>query len=168
MLLAAEEGESGGSGQRRLPPRRGGRRGRGEGGGARAPSLISVRGAMGVGCCSGDMMIDGVSRQGAAARFFEAGPRGERGRQGTDGSGPRASAGGLMRAPGPRRSDRGECLVAERAQGVMSPASDLAGDGERGPVTAEAVGDLAVVGVVGRARAGGALGRLEQRPAQQR
>src|SRR3712207_8532838 len=33
---------------------------------------------------------------------------------------------------------------------------------------AEPVGDLAVVGVIRRAGAGGAVGRLEQRPAQQR
>ncbi len=61
-----------------------------------------------------------------------------------------------MRAPG-LGSDRGEGFLAEGAQGVVRPPGDLAGDGEGGPVAAEPVGDLPVVGVIRRAGAGGAL-----------
>ena len=57
---------------------------------------------------SGDMMIDGVSRQGAAARSFEADRADAARRQGAGRSRPRASVGGLMRAPGVRvRPGRG-------------------------------------------------------------
>ena len=65
-------------------------------------------------------------------------------------------------------SGGGEGLVAERAQGVGGAADHLAGHRQGGPVAAEPVGDPPVVGVIGRAGAGGALGGLEQRPAQQR
>jgi hypothetical protein len=70
MLLAAEKDGIRSSGHRRLHS---GAWPVGAGiGGARAPGLISVHAAVGAGC--GDMMIDGVSRQDAAARSFEASP----------------------------------------------------------------------------------------------
>ncbi len=70
MLLAAEEDGVRGSGHRRLPVRRGGRWVQGSGWGARAPSLISVHGGISVIGCSGDMMIDGVSRKGCGRSVF--------------------------------------------------------------------------------------------------
>src|SRR5262249_41721134 len=63
--------------------------------------------------------------------------------------------------------DRGERLLAEFAQGVVRASAELAGDREAGAGVAEPLGDLEVVGVVGRAGAGRADGRLVERPAQQ-
>ncbi len=70
MLLAAEEDGVRGSGHGRLPVRRGGRWVQGSGWSARAPSLISVHGGISVIGCSGDMMIDGVSRKGCGRSVF--------------------------------------------------------------------------------------------------
>lgn len=67
-----------------------------------------------------------------------------------------------------RRVDRRESVVSELAQDVVGTAAEFACDGEAGAVVVEPLGDLAVVGVVGTATAGGALGRFEERPAQQR
>src|SRR5712692_5955661 len=63
--------------------------------------------------------------------------------------------------------DGGECFVAEFAQDVVGASAELAGDREAGAGVVEPLGDLEVVGVVGRAGAGGRDGRFEQRPAQQ-
>src|SRR6266487_5495141 len=63
--------------------------------------------------------------------------------------------------------DGGECFVAEFAQDVVGASAELARDREAGAGVVEPLGDLEVVGVVGRADAGGGYGRLEQSPAQQ-
>src|SRR6266508_1803870 len=63
--------------------------------------------------------------------------------------------------------DGGERFVAELAQDVVRPAAELAGNREAGAVVVDPRGNLQVVGVVGRAGAGGRQRRLEQRPAQQ-
>jgi hypothetical protein len=70
MLLAAEKDGVRGSGHGRLPVRRDGRWVQGSGWGARAPGLISVHGGISVIGCSGDMMIDGVSRKGCGRSVF--------------------------------------------------------------------------------------------------
>src|SRR5215207_1646696 len=57
-------------------------------------------------------------------------------------------------------------VVAELAQRVMRAAQQLAGDGEDGAVLAEALLELQVVGVVGRAGLAGRFGGLEGGPAQ--
>jgi hypothetical protein len=62
--------------------------------------------------------------------------------------------------------DGGERGVAEFAQEVVSAPAELARDREAGAVVVDPLPDLEVVGVVGRAGAGGALSGLEQRPAQ--
>src|SRR6266508_1202379 len=49
----------------------------------------------------------------------------------------------------------GECFVAEFAQDVVGAPAELAGDRETGAGVVEPVGDPEVVGVVGRAGAGG-------------
>src|SRR5215207_8700060 len=51
--------------------------------------------------------------------------------------------------------DGGECFVAELAQDVVGAPAELAGDREAGAGVVEPLGDLEVVGVVGRAGAGG-------------
>src|SRR5439155_24138756 len=56
--------------------------------------------------------------------------------------------------------------VAEVLEDAAGPAADLAGHRQAGPVVVDAVPDLEVVGVVRGTLPGGALGRLEQRPAQ--
>src|ERR1041384_300481 len=56
-----------------------------------------------------------------------------------------------------------ECLLAERAQGVVAPAGQLARDGEHGSLVAEPGSDAEVVVVVGGGGPGGADGGLEQR-----
>src|SRR6266487_705495 len=56
---------------------------------------------------------------------------------------------------------------AELAQDVVGASAELAGNREAGAVVVDPPGDLAVVGVVGRAGPGGRQRRLEQRPAQQ-
>src|SRR6266511_3581198 len=63
--------------------------------------------------------------------------------------------------------DRGERFVAELAQDVVRAPAELAGNREAGAVVIDPLGNLQVVGVVGRAGAGGRQRRLEQRPAQQ-
>src|SRR5207247_11414586 len=63
--------------------------------------------------------------------------------------------------------DGGERFVAELAQDVVRAPAELAGNREAGPVVIDPLGNLPVVGVVGRAGASGRQRRLEQRPAQQ-
>src|SRR6266536_491990 len=64
--------------------------------------------------------------------------------------------------------DGGERFVAELAQDVVRAPAELAGNREAGAVVVDSLGNPQVVGVVGRAGAGGRQRRLEQRPAQQR
>jgi len=70
MLLAADEGGEASARQWRLPVRREWPADDGQRCGARAPGLISVHGAIDGESCSGDMMIDGVSRQGCGRSVF--------------------------------------------------------------------------------------------------
>src|SRR6266542_5312311 len=63
--------------------------------------------------------------------------------------------------------DGGERFVAELAQDVVRAPAELARNREAGAVVIDPLGNLEVVGVVGRASAGGRQRRLEQRPAQQ-
>src|SRR6266540_858992 len=63
--------------------------------------------------------------------------------------------------------DGGERLLAELAQDVVGAPAELAGNREAGAVVVDPLGNLQVVGVVGRAGAGGRQRRLEQGPAQQ-
>src|SRR6266545_1447946 len=128
---------------------------------------------------SGDVLLDGVIPHavGAAARSSRAGQPGA-GRQGVCGSWPQRISGvGSTRTsritsghPPKRWRVRGwrERLLAERAKGVVAAAGQLASDRQGGAVAAQALLDRRVVGVVWRGRAGGALGRLKQRPAQHR
>src|SRR5215203_4760483 len=60
----------------------------------------------------------------------------------------RPTVGGQIRAPEPRPSNVGERFLAQRPQGVVRPPGDLAGDRQSGAVSAEAVGDSAVVGAL--------------------
>ena len=62
---------------------------------------------------------------------------------------------------------RGERGVTELAQDVVRTPAEFARDREAGAVVVEPVGNLQVVGVVGRAAASGALGGFEEGPAQQ-
>src|SRR6266566_338256 len=117
----------------------------------------------------------------AAARSLEAVQAGGRWRRGVWGSRPQSICvttgrrarmlawlgGSCARLLGLVAVDRGECLVAEFAQEVVGASAELAGDREAGAGVVEPLGDLEVVGVVGRAGAGGRHGRFEQRPAQQ-
>src|SRR4051794_14641765 len=68
------------------------------------------------------------------------------------------------------RTDQRSCglqgLLAEFAQRVVAALEQFARDGQAGAVAAEPFGRLLVVVVVGGARAAGALGGLEERPAQ--
>src|SRR5712691_10906002 len=61
----------------------------------------------------------------------------------------------------------GERFLAELAQDVVRAPAELADNREAGAVVIDPLGNLQVVGVVGRAGAGGRQRRLEQRPAQQ-
>src|SRR6266508_933389 len=63
--------------------------------------------------------------------------------------------------------DGGERFVAELAQDVVRAPAELAGNREAGAVVIDPLGNLQVVAVVGGARPGGLMRRLEQRPAQQ-
>src|SRR6266511_2815333 len=118
----------------------------------------------------------------AAARSLKAVQAGGRWRRGVGGSRPqsicvttgrrariRAWLGGSCdRLLGVRLAvDGGECFVAEFAQDVVGASAELAGNREAGAGVVEPLGDLEVVGVVGRAGAGRGYGRFEQRPAQQ-
>src|SRR6266540_3588552 len=117
----------------------------------------------------------------AAARSLKAVQAGGRWRRGSWGSRPQSICvttgwrapvlawlgGSCDRLRGLVAVDRGERLVAEFAQDVVCASAELAGDREAGAGVVEPLGDLEVVGVVGRAGAGGRHGRFEQRPAQQ-
>src|SRR6266702_5903763 len=128
------------------------------------------------------MGCDPRGRLLAAARSLKAVQAGGRWRRGVWGSRPQSicvTTGGrarvLMSLGGScarllfrdRFFDRGERLLAQLAEDVVGAAAELAGDREAGPRVVEPLGDLEVVGVVGRAGAGGGYGRLEQGPAQQ-
>ena len=63
--------------------------------------------------------------------------------------------------------DGGERFLAELAQDVVGASAELAGNREAGAVVVDPLGNLQVLGVVGRAGAGGRQRRLEQGPAQQ-
>src|SRR6266511_736118 len=93
---------------------------------------------------SGDIMLDGVTPHAGAA----------------------ASSGHLLEVVGV--AGRRVGLLAERAQGVVAAAGQLAGHAQGGAVAAQPLLDLGVVGMVGGGGAGGAGGRFEQRPAQHR
>jgi hypothetical protein len=67
-----------------------------------------------------------------------------------------------------RRVNWGECVVAELAQEMVGAPAEFARDREAGAVVVDPLGDVQVVGVVGRRAAGGALGGLEQCPTQKR
>jgi hypothetical protein len=78
-------------------------------------------------CGCGDMMIDGVPGGEAAARSFKAVPCARARSAALQLERAAGIGGGQMRAPGLGRSDRGEGLVTEGAQGVVRPADHLAG-----------------------------------------
>ena len=116
---------------------------------------------------SGDMMGDRVPAGGGCGRSFYVG----RPRQVRDGRSIREPAAPHQRSRCPARTmatgsgggwelggDQG--LVAELTQGVVGLAGELASHRQRGPLAAQPLFDLEVVGVVGGARAGGAHGRL--------
>src|SRR3954447_8209414 len=110
----------------------------------------------------------GCPGRGAAAQSFEARQVWRAWWQGAGRSGPRASVGGLMRAPEPG-SQTGARASSPKARRVWcARRAILRATESAAPVTTVAVGDLPVVGVIRGARAGRALGRFEQRPAQQR
>ena len=120
---------------------------------------------------SGDMMRDRVPRLGvvAAARSLEADQNGVL----AAGSWqePAASSSVHGRAVGGRAAagSRGgcHCLLSELTQGVVAAAGEFAGHRQRGQPAVAPVAGRGVVAVVRCGRAGGALGRLIQRPAQQ-
>src|SRR5205807_3055665 len=56
--------------------------------------------------------------------------------------------------------------VSEVLEDVAGPPADFAGHRQTGPIVIDAVSHLEVVGMVRGALPGGALGGLEQRPAQ--
>src|SRR4029453_12583912 len=94
------------------------------------------------------------------------------GRGGRRGAGVGRGTSGLWRGRqrggggGGARGGGGEGGVAEPDQGVTDPAGELTGHRQGGPVAIHPGLDLGVEVMIGRGRAGGALGSLEQRPAQ--
>ena len=134
----------------------------------RASLLIS---ALGVGDGVGCKMAFGVSRRTWCGRSFLVGCPAGAGSNRVAGSWSQIIDWWTPARPpiGWRSSGGGrEGGVAGVAQRVVAAAGELAGDGDQGDVGLEALTELPVVGVVGRARPGRVDGGLIQRPAQHR
>jgi hypothetical protein len=125
---------------------------------------------------SGDKMLNGGTGC-ARPRSLWRPPAAGSWRQARGGRGPRhiccvvswARTGQWWRSGGHRQGqvgNWGEGGVAEPDQGVTDPAGELAGHRQGSPVAVHPGLDLGVEVMVGGGRAGGALGGLEQRPAQ--